>query len=72
LVAQLPIAHSADRSTIILSILEAKHQSKAQRRLGALPALIRRGAMMDDHARRTAIDFAATRECRIDLRRSSF
>ena len=38
LVAQLPIAHSADRSTIILSIPAAKHQAKAQRRQVAVPA----------------------------------
>jgi hypothetical protein len=59
LVAQLPIAHRADRSTTILSILDAKHQAKARRHLVAVAPVVRRRSMMAAGVQRTPCDMAA-------------
>jgi hypothetical protein len=48
LVAQLPIAHRANRSTRILPMLDAKHHVKAQHRLERLRAPCRRRARRCD------------------------
>jgi hypothetical protein len=72
LVAQLPIAHRADRSTIILSILDAKHHAKAQYRHDAPPAIARRRAMIGDRARLASSAFAAAKTLRMCRCRSGF